>query len=328
MPLESTETSNDWDLFEPKPRMPAQQSSRKRKRDGGNGISQNGVNGHDYAESTGEKDAVPADPANLEAEIGGNDRIPLKLAEHGAGHQALPESALGNKIASHEESTINGIHKNDHAPRSKNTAEIISDDSRNPEEQQEVSTKTETHIDAEEQGDEGESEDEAQPQPTRRITRALAAENNGSRAATPPLSPNSTTSSIESYLLQPDPLFLLPPILAANHRAPRSLLRLGIPVDELMETRRLLTMYIQKQEESVRGCEAVLGKLIKAKRMRDQVLEWAKAEGHVGELSDGEDWIDANAWGLQAEDLKKGTDEENNETQEDTGRKGKRRRRD
>ena len=59
-----------------------------------------------------------------------------------------------------------------------------------------------------------------------------------------------------------------------------------------------------------------------------RVRLWAKTEGHVGELSDGEDWIDAEAWGLQPEDLKKGTDEDNNEAQEDTGRKAKRRRRD
>jgi len=197
----------------------------------------------------------------------------------------------------------------------------------NPAEAQNESTKMD--VDAEEQNEEQEhaSEDEA-PQPTRRITRALAAEHISSNAATPPLSPNSTASSIDSYLLQPDPLFLLPPSLAADHRAPRSLLRLGIPVDELMETRRLLMMYIQKQEESVRGYEAVLAKLIKAKRMRDKVWEWCKTEGHVGEMSDGEDWIDAEAWGLVPEELKKGTDEDNNEAQEDTGRKGKRRRRD
>jgi len=87
-------------------------------------------------------------------------------------------------------------------------------------------------------------------------------------------------------------------------------------------------MFIQKQEESVRGYEAVLGKLIKAKRMRDKVWEWCKTEGHVGEWSDGEDWVDAEAWGLAPEELKKGKDEEEVEGQEDTGRKGKRRRRD
>ena len=84
-------------------------------------------------------------------------------------------------------------------------------------------------------------------------------------------------------------------------------------------------MYIQKQEESVRGLEAILGKLIKAKRMKDQLWEMCKAEGHVGEMSDGEDWIDAEAWGEREEDLKKGKDEED-VTQEEEGGKGKRRR--
>lgn len=104
--------------------------------------------------------------------------------------------------------------------------------------------------------------------------------------------------------------------------------RLGLPIDEFMETRRLLMLFIQKQEESVRAYEAVLAKLIKAKRMREKLWEWCRTEGHVGELSDGEDWIDAEAWGLAPEDLRKGKDEDDVEGQEDTGRKGKRRRRD
>ena len=105
---------------------------------------------------------------------------------------------------------------------------------------------------------------------------------------------------------------------------------LALPVDELIETRRLLTMYIQKQEESVRGYEGVLAKLIKAKRMRCQLWDWCKAEGHVGEWSDGEDWIDAEAWGEREEDLKKGKDEDDAqaiEEEQTVGRgKGKRRR--
>jgi hypothetical protein len=86
-------------------------------------------------------------------------------------------------------------------------------------------------------------------------------------------------------------------------------------------------MYIQKQEETVRGHEASLAMLTRAKRMRDQVFAWSKTEGHVGEWSDGEDWIDAEAWGLTPEELKKGKDEEELEGQEETGRKGKSRRR-
>jgi hypothetical protein len=137
------------------------------------------------------------------------------------------------------------------------------------------------------------------PPPPRRITRALAAENNPS-----PRSP--TLSSISSDLLEPDPLFLTTHTPATSIPNLTSLL----PLPERTETRRLLTMYIQKQEETIRCTEAVLGKLIKSLRMRDQLLEWSKAEGHVGEWSDGEDWIDAEAWGEREVDLRKGRDED------------------
>lgn len=76
----------------------------------------------------------------------------------------------------------------------------------------------------------------------------------------------------------------------------------------------------------MRGYEAVLGKLIKAKRMRERVWEWCKAEGHVGEWSDGEDWIDSQAWGVAEGELRKGKDEEEN-VEEETGRKGRKGRR-
>jgi hypothetical protein len=143
------------------------------------------------------------------------------------------------------------------------------------------------------------------PPPPRRITRALAAETNPqSNAASPPDSPSRTISTIASDLLEPDPLFLLPPHAHRSHPS------IPLPIEELLETRRLLTMYIQKQEETLRSTEAVLGKLIKAKRMRNQVFAWSKAEGHVGEWSDGEDWIDAEYWGEREEDLTKGKDEE------------------
>lgn len=174
------------------------------------------------------------------------------------------------------------------------------------------------------------------PQPTRRITRALAANVNGSNAPTPPLSPTSTlTDSSRSSLLQVDPLFLLPESLVGMDPAIRRSSRLssisGLAADETSDIRTLLTMYIQKQEESVRGYESVLGKLIKAKRMRDEILEACKAEGHIGEMSDGEDWIDHQKWGLAPGELRKGKDEDDEagEEREVTGiggRKGKRRR--
>ena len=187
-------------------------------------------------------------------------------------------------------------------------------------------------------GEEQEGSDaESPPQPTRRITRALAAEANGSIAPTPPLSPTSTlTDASDSSLLQVDPIFLVPTNLSLPSSATRGSQLLEavstLPAEGAQEIRKLLTLYIQKQEESVRGYEAVLGKLIKAKRLRDDVLEMCKAEGHVGEISDGEDWIDHQRWGLTPSELKKGKDEEDEAGEERevagiAGRKGKRHRR-
>jgi hypothetical protein len=85
-----------------------------------------------------------------------------------------------------------------------------------------------------------------------------------------------------------------------------------LPKHEAEETRRLLQLYIQKQEEVCRGAQRVYDGLLKADRYRHMVMKWAKAEGHVGhnrDMSDGEDWYDKEEWGLE-EDLKKGQDEE------------------
>ncbi|CZT04932.1 uncharacterized protein RAG0_11197 [Rhynchosporium agropyri] len=100
-------------------------------------------------------------------------------------------------------------------------------------------------------------------------------------------------------------LFLAP----ASSRPDRDI---GLPRPEADETRKLLQLYIQKQEEVCRGAQRVYDGLLKADRCRKQVLKWAKAEGHVGanrDMSDGEDWYDKEEWGLD-EDLKKGQDEE------------------
>ena len=52
--------------------------------------------------------------------------------------------------------------------------------------------------------------------------------------------------------------------------------------------------------------------------MRKTVFKWCKAEGHVGEMSDGEDWYDKEEWGLD-EDLRKGHEDE----EEDAPTQGK-----
>ena len=178
---------------------------------------------------------------------------------------------------------------------------------------------------AERENEEGQ---ETPPPPPRRVTRALAATNGSnpeSANITPPDSPTSIASEgSSSSLLQIDPLYLLPNEL---HPSFSSVVIPGVPLDEFMDIRRLLTTYIQKQEESVRGYESVLSKLRKAYRLRKSVLKMCKAEGHVGEVSDGEDWIDLDYWGLKQGDLKKGKDEDEDAVEEATigGRKGKRR---
>ncbi|KAK6380908.1 hypothetical protein LTS17_005109 [Exophiala oligosperma] len=338
VPCANVEGPEDLDLFEPKSKLPLQHAGNKRKRDHDHEISQNGINGHDYAaqndlttrqaDNTIDVDAEAARRLDQESEA---DHKMAPAIEEATKEQAKQEmdDVLANTEAGHpEQAKPLPAEKTKEVPIQDNDK----DQKENGDDEMEVDEK------GEEGGEEGPKENEAedqsmseeeeQPQPTRRITRALAAEHTASTTASPPVSPNSTTSTVDASLLQADPLFLLPPSLAANHRVPNSLSRLGLPVEEFLETRRFLSMYIQKQEETVRGFEAVLAKLIKAKRMRDNVWEWCKTEGHVGEWSDGEDWVDAEAWGLEPDELKKGKDEEEVEGQEDTGRKGKRRRRD
>ncbi|KAK5073911.1 hypothetical protein LTR64_006949 [Lithohypha guttulata] len=159
------------------------------------------------------------------------------------------------------------------------------------------------------------------PPPPRRITRALAAEadtnSNPQIVSPPPTSPTVSSAPQSPSAFEPHPMFLLPAHFAASH-APhpaypplsQSLAHSGLPPEELLETRKLLSLYIQKSEETIRGLEGILGKLIKAKRRREMVWEWCIAEGHVGEMSDGEDWIDCDRWGLQRSELRKGRDED------------------
>lgn len=64
---------------------------------------------------------------------------------------------------------------------------------------------------------------------------------------------------------------------------------------------------------------------MKAYRMKEEVWEWCKAEGHVGEMSDGEDWYDKEKWGLgEGEELKKGIHEPDDDGPEDGRVAGKR----
>ncbi|KAK2590574.1 hypothetical protein QQS21_011739 [Conoideocrella luteorostrata] len=129
--------------------------------------------------------------------------------------------------------------------------------------------------------------------------------------------PGASTLQDQSLIY---PLFL-PPAGAKPNRD------LNIPENEAEDIRRLLALYVQKQEEVCRGASRLHQGLLRAHRLRSNVLRWAKAEAHCGpnrDLSDGEDWYDKEEWGL-TEDLKKGQDEDEEDTTT-TGKKTRARR--
>jgi hypothetical protein len=166
----------------------------------------------------------------------------------------------------------------------------------------------------------GSDEDEATPPPPRRMTtraQAQAASNSldNSNSSSRTRSQSPTTSTFSSNYI--DPLYLLPDSAMPDRN-------FGLSPTEAEETRRLLITYIQKQEEVVRGHEKIFQGLARANRYRKMVLEWCKADGHTGEMSDGEDWYDKEYWGLD-EDLRKGIDEEEEVEAAVAGDKGKRR---
>ncbi|KAH0545012.1 hypothetical protein FGG08_000938 [Glutinoglossum americanum] len=153
-----------------------------------------------------------------------------------------------------------------------------------------------------------EAEEESSQPPLHRMTtraQALATASNTpprSRSISP--TPNSPPTWVH-------PFFLVPESAVPDWN-------FGLPPAEAADTRRLLLLYVQKQEEVCRGAEQLRDGLLKANRKRKEVWKWAKAEAHVAEMSDGEDWYDKSEWGLE-EDLKKGKEEED----DDGGKEGK-----
>jgi hypothetical protein len=134
------------------------------------------------------------------------------------------------------------------------------------------------------------------------------------QAASSPAGAGQSTADDEPFI---HPLFLPPPAAHPDRD-------LGLPEQEAEEVRRLLLLYVQKQEEICRGTTRLYEGLLRADRYRNTVWRWAKAEAHCRpgnrEMSDGEDWYDKEEWGL-TEDLKKGEDEVEEETATQTQQK-------
>ncbi|TQB72404.1 hypothetical protein MPDQ_006891 [Monascus purpureus] len=164
--------------------------------------------------------------------------------------------------------------------------------------------------------------DEISPEPLRRMTtRAQTNAANPLRGNEPANDSPSPSTETVSTIPTPHPLFLVSDTILPDPN-------FGLPPNEAEDTRRLLWSYIQKQEETVRGFEHMLECLLRACRMKGEVWEWCKAEGHVGEMSDGEDWYDPERWGLApGEELKKGADEDEIEAVDEGRSSGKRGRR-
>lgn len=149
-----------------------------------------------------------------------------------------------------------------------------------------------------EKGEGSVGEGDVKPAPHRMRTRAQAQAASDKTAS-------SRTRSVSPVPWVPPPvhpLYLMP----ASARPDRNF---GLPAEEAEEIRRMVMLYIQKQEEVCRGAEKLYIGLLRADRMRKTVFKWCKAEGHIGEMSDGEDWYDKEEWGLD-EDLRKGHDDE------------------
>lgn len=163
----------------------------------------------------------------------------------------------------------------------------------------------------EDEGEEdGEGGDKAPPRRMRTRAQAQAASDGNAPSRNRSLSATSNDSFVHPYFLAP-----------ATSIPDRDFM---LPIPEADETRRLLQLYIQKQEEICRGAEKLYMGLLKADQLRKQVMTWARAERHVGEMSDGEDWVDEELWNLD-EPLKKGMDDEEEEAVP-TGKKTRARR--
>ncbi|EGE79648.1 hypothetical protein BDDG_02589 [Blastomyces dermatitidis ATCC 18188] len=171
----------------------------------------------------------------------------------------------------------------------------------------------------EDEAADGNDEGISSPEPPRRMTTRARA-NQAANQPTTPTSSDTARSDTPSSSTANDPLTMHPIFVLPPTHLDRTC---GLPPTEADEVRRMLWSYIQKQEETVRASQRMYQMLLGAYRKKQLVWEWCKAEGHVGELSDGEDWYDREQWGLgDGEDLRKGADEDEVDGGVDEGRGG------
>ncbi|QDS74404.1 hypothetical protein FKW77_005722 [Venturia effusa] len=142
----------------------------------------------------------------------------------------------------------------------------------------------------------------------RMTTRAQANQSTRTPSLVRSVSPGSSVPFIH-------PFYHFPPSVVKDLRS-----NIGLPPQMADEARLALTTYISKQEEIVRSCKEMHSGLLKAMEMRTNVWNWTKAEGHIGEMSDNEDYVDLEEWGIDPRDARikyvKGQQEDEQEAEE------------
>lgn len=310
IPCGVVETGDDRYIFQPRNESHTASSKQKRQ--------QNGTGPYENGDLNAQQNSTSLEAqTDKEPRMGNEDvemaEIPLASAETNSADANEPLKALKSEEA---DATVADL------PQHPSGADEATLESSEKHDEKDASNTNEKKGAENTQYNDAEHDEEmhdgSSPEPPRRMTtRAQANAGN-------PLdgSPSSSTDTLGAFPT-PHPLFLVPDNVQPDAN-------FGLPPAEAEETRRLLWSYIQKQEETVRGFEHMLDSLLRAFRMKSDVLEWCKAEGHVGEMSDGEDWYDREKWGLaENEDLKKGTDEDEVETVDEartTAKRGRGRR--
>lgn len=348
MPCGAVETDQDRRIFEP--RLPhigstSPRSRYEQNRDNSNLVtegpnaSENGVQEAKSVDNSereprpaqqegrlaAEKDVNMADVSNNDAGHGDHDTVEMEKAPKSEEVDTpvadlLPHREIGDSAPQTNDTMMENVHSAQ--DKASNPGQTVGGDAKADTNGEHGVGDSNVDTGAEgAQGDEmdldGEGQDGSPLEPPRRMTTRAQANANPHQDNGSPSPSSETLNSLPT----PHPLFLVPDSIRPDPN-------FGLPPNEAEETRRLLWSYVQKQEETVRGFEHMLNSLLRASRMKEDVYEWCKAEGHVGEMSDGEDWYDREALGLaEDEDLKKGADEDEIETVEESRAANKRGRR-
>ena len=213
---------------------------------------------------------------NIQDAVIGNDRA---TANNGDGAGGSTNEATASSALSPEASTKVATDKADRGPDS----QMVDAPGTAP--------TTPPTLSAEE----GKADENALP-PPRMVTRGQAHAQARTNSPPPPSAEPAAPSPPHIH-----PLFLRPAAAQPDRGC-------GLPEAEADETRRVLSALVQKQEELVHDLALLHGGLLRAHRLARTVWRWCRAEAHAGEMSDGEDWVDPEEWGLDGP-LKKGQEE-------------------